>query len=349
MLDPREAARDLRHKLPIEERVRRDQTLERYMRMHKVLVGKAGAVQLAEIHHTLKGEFNTERLSVAGWAAIESALMATDIPLEDRLDLFQSGATAWAKAYNHQNATEEYRKSYDRSASHRIALDMAVLPLFEGIIRGNVNDEAIVKAFDDCLMVAQSNANYLRAARKADDSGAMGSHIGLAYECNTLLAHNRKYSSTWFVVPTMERCDRGTFYRRQTHDLLVINQRYGSILSATPVEVKARGGLADQVRYYALLVQGKMHLSVPGKDRPEYTLHAIEAVIAGTASEYEEAVAEAATQSLTNLIRAYHAGRVLSRAASKRSVTLFRGSEVVREWHADPWPQGMLGQAALAA
>ena len=333
----------------IEDRLIRDNALDQYMRMHKVLVGEAGAVRLTEIYELLKTESSTERLSVAGWAAIEAALVGTQQPLAERLRLFEGAASVWARAFQRQTTAEEYRQSFDRATSHRLAMDMAVLPLFEGVIRGNVTHRACRKAFDDCLMVSQSNAMYLRKARRADDSGAVGAHTGLAYECNALLALNRKLSPTWFATPAMARCDSGVFYRRQTHDLMVVHQRYGSLLSATPVEVKAQGRLRDQLRYHALLVRGRMHLSIPGKERPDHTLNAFVAVAEGTASVEDVGTAEAATERFTSMIRDYYAGTVLGKAASRRSVTLFHDNQLVLERHPSFRVQDSVGRLALLA
>ncbi len=313
------------------ERQARNKAYARYMRMHKVLVGGAGAEQLKEIYEQLKDEIEPHRLSVAGWAAIESALVATNQPQEERLELFHRGVFTWTRAFKRQYGIEHLRGSYDRHKSHRIALDIASLPLLEGMICGNVTEADCRRSFDASLMVAQSN---LAAMKRAQDAGKeAGPHIGLGFEVNALLAFNRTLSSTWFAIPAMARCDSGVFYERQTHDLVAIHQRRGRILSASPVEVKARNRPKDNVHYHALVVRGRLHLSVPEQGHPDYMLKAIAAVHEGTATEEQAAGADAVTERVTSMLRDYYAGRVIGRAASKHTVTVFHDNARVLERH----------------
>src|SRR5207245_1409084 len=89
---------------------------------------------------------------------------------------------------------------------------------------------------------------------------------------------NMKQSPTWFAIPAMTRSDSGHHHRQQTHDLLVIRQRWGELQNITPVEIKSAANQRDLRRYKALLVRGKLHLSVDGLHKPEEMLDAITAV-----------------------------------------------------------------------
>jgi len=318
---------------PLHTDLSRNESYAKYMRMHKVLVGNRGALQLETIYDNLKSETMPHYLSAAGWAAVEAALMGTDNTSAERHSLFENGVGLWRQALDKIIEGEQAGQPYEPSYGHRVALDIAVTPLLAGILQGDVTQVACERAFEDCLAVAKSNAAYLRAAKTAGNIEVMAAHVGLGYECNALLAFNRRLSRTWFVVPTMARCDSGYYYRGQTHDLLVIHQKYGVIHSATPVEIKSRASLRDRRRYNALLVRGKMHLSVEGKEKPEHTLGAISAVHEGTATEESYRVADNASNRFTAMVRDYYAGELLGKVAGRHSVTLFRDSAQVIAHH----------------
>ena len=306
----------------------------RYMRMHKVLVGVQGGRLLEGIYKELRQETLPDYLSAAGWAAAEASLVRVDLPTSHRLGLLDQALDSWDQAQSNIVYAGRHGLNWsDHGDGHRIALDIAVAPLLRGIIQGNVTKEACEDAFVGCLGVAQSNANALKSGLLHNELEVVSGHSGLGYESNGLLAFNRNMSQTWFVIPTMARCDSGHLYRGQTHDLLVIHQKYGAIHSATPVEVKAKASLRDRNRYDALLVRGKMHLSVEGKTRPEYTLDAIAAVYDGTASEEDKLIADNATNRFAAMVRDYYAGKLLVEMSGKHSVTTFRDDAQVVAKH----------------
>jgi len=257
----------------------------------------------------------------------------SEAPIQERLAMLDSAADAWWRAFNIHSRLLGQGVEHDRSQVHRVALNIAVLPLLRGIVTGDVTDAACREAFDGCLSAARSNAAYLKDAKMRRDAVAVGLHSGFGYECNALLALNRKHSNTWFAIPAMSRCDSGLYNRQDTHDLLVIHQKYGSTQSATPVEIKAKASMRDRRRYKALLVRGRMHLSAPGKYKPEDTLNAIASVYDGVASEEDARVADNATEKFTSMIRDYYAGQVLGSAANTAAVTVFRDSAQVRAHH----------------
>jgi len=310
-----------------------NKAFEDYMRMHKVLVGNGGAMRLTSIYERLKEETQPHYLSAAGWAAAEVALVRTDASIGERLSILHDATSMWERALAIQTQKEQLGEEVEYGYMHRIAIDLAVVPLLSGIITGDVTKDACRKSFEDCLSVARSNMDYLRTAKAKGNVEAVGCHAGVGYECNALLALNRKLSRTWFVIPAMARCDSGYYHRSQTHDLVVIHQKYGAIQSATPVEIKSRASLRDRRRYSALLVRGKMHLSVEGKGKPEYTLDAIGSVYDGVETKEDILIAENATNQFMAMIRDYYAGEVLGAVASKHSVTTFRDNTQVIAHH----------------
>lgn len=313
----------------------RNETYAKYMRMHKVLVGNQGAQQLETIYFGLKDETAPHYLAAAGSALVESALVRTDVGRDYKLGLIARAVETWSGALQIQTDLEDSAPpgTVEHGYMHRIALDLAAIPLLRGIVIGNVTEETCKKAFTDSLAIARSNMAYLEAAKARGDNEAVGNHSGVGYECNALLAFNRSLSPTWFAVPAMARSDSGYYHRKQTHDLLVIHQKYGLIRSATPVEIKSKASLRDRLRYDALLVRGRMHLSVEGKTRPEYTLAAIAAVHDSTATAEDYRIADSATRRFTDMVRDYYAGDLIGKVVGKHSATIFHDNPLVIARH----------------
>jgi hypothetical protein len=304
---------------------------ESYLRMHKVFVGQAGGEQLEQVHQNLRGESLPRYLDVAGWAAAEAALVDAERPATQRVDMINQAVGCWRRALGMQQQLNVHAPAYmaEYAVPHRMALNIAVAPLLKGIVVGNVTEAICEQVFLDCLNIAQSNVVQLKLMSKENHIDGIAEHIGFGYECNALLALNRFTSPTWFAIPSMARSDSGHHYREQTHDLLLIRQKWGHIKSVIPVEVKAKASLRDRERYKALLVRGKMHLSVPGKCTPRDTLDALAAVHQGTATKQEAALLENVSGRFMDMISDYYAGKRLGRVATQRTVTLFRDNGFV--------------------
>jgi hypothetical protein len=238
-------------------------------------------------------------------------------------------------ALDHQrwlNAVEP-EELVEHSAPHRIALDIAVAPLLAGIITGGVSKQARERAFVDCLNIAQSNAVHIELMSRLGNNVGLADHIGFGYECNALLSFNRTFSRRWFAIPSMNRSDTGYRYRHQTHDLLAVHLQASKLESATPIEIKARPSLRDRQRYDALLVRGKMHLSMEGKYAPRHTLAAIAAVYEGRATKEERKIVNVATERILTMVRDYRAGERLGDLATKHTVTAFCDNRLVIARH----------------
>jgi hypothetical protein len=310
-------------------------TYGQYMRMHKVLVGNRGGRQLERMYEQLRSESMPHYLVAAGWAAAESALVRSDIGVDARLALLTKATASWERALLSQEWIEldAPEDKIEDGYGLRIALDLATAPMLAGIISGDVTQTACQKYYRDCLQIAQLNSVALELAAKAGNSKAIAAHVGIGYECNAILAFNRRLSPTWFAMPSTARSDSGYYHRRQTHDLLVMHQNHGRILSATPVEIKAKPSARDKVRYDALLVRGKMHLSVEGKYPPRHTLDALTHVYDGSATAEDYRIADAATDRFAAMVRDYYAGSVLGRIASRHTMTVFHDNSLVSARH----------------
>lgn len=306
-----------------------------YLRMHKVFVREEGSNKLEGVYQSLSGEKMPRYLVAAGWAATEAALVQTHKSAEKRLELLQGGVDCWIRALQNQiNINSSGPETLiEHSVPFRIALDLAVAPLFEGMILGDITKNTRKKVFEDCLAIGIANQERIKELSRTKNHEAVADHSGFAYEVNGLLAFNRQLSASWFVVPTMARSDNGYYHPEQTHDLLVIHQKRGVIKSILPVEIKAQASAKDRRRYKALLVRGMMHLSEEGKCRPRHTLEAIAATYIEQATEDERNLADLVTARFVDMVRGYYAGESLGTIATSRSVTTFRDSSVVASRH----------------
>lgn len=311
------------------------QAFGKYMRMHKVLVGRSGAEELEDIYHNLKNEPAPRLLFAAGSAAVEVALVRRDWSAARRTGLLDDAKEIWKTAIEHDAFLEPYtpNERVEHGQRNRIALNIAALPLLEGIVTGDVTRDTCRKVFNDCLDIGLKNVDDIHRMIKAKNNEGIAGHAGIGYEANALLAFNRMLSRTWFAVPSIARSDTGYHHRNQTHDLLVIHQDYGQIVRATPVEIKSKASLRDRIRYDALLVRGKMHLSVEGKSKPEYTLQAIDAVHKGRATEEDLLIANNATERLVAMVRDYYAGQRVGKLATWHTVTTFQDNAIVAARH----------------
>lgn len=310
-------------------------SFDRYMRMHKVFVGRGGAEELEQIHEDLKTEVAPRFLIAAGWAATEIALVRRDMRTRHRLDLLEEARDIWRTAIDNHNLLEPTmtpdKAEYGQRS--RAALDIAVLPLLRGIVEGDVTRKMCHDVFTDCLGIGRQNNKDLAKMLKKRNNAGIAEYVGFGYENNALLAFNRLHSRTWFAIPSMARSDSGYHHRKQSHDLLILHQNYGEIMRSTPVEIKAKASLRDRLRYDALLVRGKMHLSVEGKPLPHHTLNAISAVYRGVANKEERRIADNATERLVNMVRDYYAGERLGKLATWHTVTAFQDNSQVVARH----------------
>lgn len=308
---------------------------EKYQLMHKVIVGREGAATLEAIHGSLKEETLPRYLVAAGWAAAEASLILSDRSRKERSELFESGVEAWEKALKTQRVINSFGPGplKEHSFPHRIALDLASAPIISGMIKGEIDRDLLEEVFVDCLNIAQSNAVMINIASQNNDIDALNDHLGLGYECNALLALNRCLSKEWFAIPSLARADTGYHHRQQTHDLLIVHEDDDGKYRTIPVEIKSSASRRDRERYKALLVRGKMHLSLEGKYAPRDTLEAIEAVYEGRASAREQETAHEITNRFIEMIGDYCAGEALGWTATHKSVTVFHSNEHVAANH----------------
>ncbi len=113
--------------------------LERYFRIHRVLVGERGGILLEDIYRNLRTETTPELLNAAGSAAVEAVLVGTDRSTMERLALLDGAIVAWKCSLVLQEWANEYDYTEDETIDHaspyRTALDIATVPLLAGLLR----------------------------------------------------------------------------------------------------------------------------------------------------------------------------------------------------------------------
>jgi hypothetical protein len=302
-----------------------------YLLMHKVLVGRKGGRQLDGIYHSLRDEELPRYLAAAGSAAMEAALVRTEVPTRDRLTLIDEGVACWDRSLGIQQDLNAHAPDWwvDNSGPYRAALNMAVSPLFKGLVLGYIPRLLCRQVFEDCLNIAQANAVRIQLMANEGNALGVGDHVGFGYECNALLGFNRRFAGSRFVIPSFARADSGHHHSQQTHDLSLVEQERGAIKNITPIEIKASINRRDKERYKALLVRGIMHLSVNESYRLTDTLDAITDCYEGTATRQQIMVADEISARLVGMYRDYCAGESLDELATARSVTIFHDNGVV--------------------
>ena len=302
-----------------------------YLKMHKVMVGQKGAQELEVIHNNLRHEKQPRYLSVAGSAAVEVALVQQQKSSKQRLALIDSARDCWRQAIETQRAFNAAGPEHmvEHSVPYRLALNLAMSSLLEDLVTGYVRRATCKSTFLDCLNVAQASLVQSHLLARDGDMAGAADHVGFGYEANALLAFNRYYAGTRFIIPAFDRADSGHYYGRQTHDLMMVEQSYGTIESATPIEVKSAAGVKDRQRYGALLVRGKMHLSAPNRWVPRYTLEAIAACYDKDANPEEEYIAHSVTGLFRDMVKDYKSGEPLADVVHSRNGTGFRDKTLV--------------------
>lgn len=288
-----------------------NQAYDTYHKIPKVFVQTDEVPELVEISDALRNESLPRYLEAAGWAAAEAALVGYDMEAAKRHELLRDAEDAWERALTAQqniNESEAHQWLREASAPFRMALDLAHLPLMKALVAGDITPATIERVFVDTLMVAQAADVQLHLARQANDHEESADLLGFGHECTALLTLLYLNDPRYVPIPSSTRAGAGYDYPNQTHDISVINQHFGDILKVIPVEVKSKASLHDLRRYDALIVRGKMHLSLPGMYLPQHTHEAFAAAYEGNATKIQRATVANATNVFCDLLKHYQKG-----------------------------------------
>lgn len=282
-----------------------------YHRIHKVYVGPSGAKFLGDIHDALHDEQLPEYLDVAAWAAAEAALVDTSASTEARVGLIESAESCWSRALaaqemlNHSDAPEYFKEA---DTPYRIALNLAFAQLMKALVVGNVTPKIREQVFVDVMAIAGTATTQRVFAGQHMDRRTLSSLIGFEHECNALAGLLAMDDPRYIPLPSSARVGSGRDYPEQTHDMVVVNQHWGTILKTTPVEIKAHTSLHNLKRYDALIVRGKMHLATNGLHDPAHTREAFAAYYDGSDTRKQSAVVFQVVATMKDLLQGYARG-----------------------------------------
>lgn len=305
-----------------------------YMNMHKVFVGQSGGRKLIAISAELENEWLPDYLNAGGWAAAEAGLVCDDLPSSERMNLLTRAEECWQKAMINQDALDnDPSKAYlsEPTGQFRMALNLAFTPMMKSIVAGNVTKKIREKTFADTLAIAQLSAVQLALASRNANIDAVGEHLGFGHECNALLALLYINDPNNLPLPSTYRAGSGYEYRSQTHDITVINQHWGEVHRILPAEIKSAASYRDKQRYKALIVRGKMHLTVPGKHQPIETADAFGRCFEGNPSDDDIRIVEHATSTIKELFSLYQKGDCPDEFKRIRTQTKFHTNDKLAE------------------
>lgn len=289
----------------------KNQAYHKYLRMHKVFVGESGARKLVEIGDQLASEELPHYLDAAGWAYAEAGLVLANESAVSRVELIKAAEDCWRQSLQNQQYLLDDRAPaglYEEAGSHRTAMNLAYAPLMKAVTVGNVTASVRERAFADTLAITQLNSLQLRFAAKEHDREAVAAHVGFAHEANAMLTLLGLNDPRYIPLPSSARADTGYYHQNQTHDITVINQHWGDIKKVIPLEIKAKASARDRERYKALIVRGKMHLSVAGSNDPTRTTEAFSNVYNNTANPEDIHIVDHASSAVLNLLKLYQRG-----------------------------------------
>ncbi len=231
----------------------------------------------------------------------------------DRLDLLRNAEESWIKALTSAMALADHparKLLLEHDDPYRLAACIAYVPLIRGIILGDVTNNIREGVFVDVLSITQAAGVQRALAAEAGDSEAVGNFLGFEYECVAQLSLLRADNPRYLVLPSSARAGSGIDYPDDTHDMVVVNQNWGSVARTIPVEVKSRPSRSELERYKALLFRGKMHLckQVGGIHDPESTYGAFAREYEGAPTEDDIAIITHVDQSVASLLRSYQMG-----------------------------------------
>ncbi len=304
-----------------------------YHNMHKVFVGESTVPKLVAIGQDLEREFLPDALDTAAWSFLEAGLVSNSRSRDERIQWVDRAICLWTEALRNQeliNQSEEHEWYREDSSTYRLALSIAFEPLFKAIVQGDVTSESREKVFRDILAIAQHAEVQRHLASKSGDVEALGDMLGFEHEVNAMLAILHMDDPRYVCVPSSARAGSGTTHPEQTHDIVVINQHWGKILDAAPVEVKAHASLNDIRRYKALIVRGKMHMAMPGRYSPEHTRNAFAAYYEGIDTKIQAQTVYQVKSNLKELLRLYRGG---AKDATSSSITRYRDKKMLMIAH----------------
>lgn len=301
----------------------------KYLHIHKVMVNDVGAEQLIAIGHSLEHERLPVYTNAAAWAYAESGMVIGQTDASRAMTLFHTADQLWRSTIQTQKKLIETDHGTTAEIEYalpiRTALTIAYLPLMKSLVVGNVTESVRQRTFADTLALGQQARVELELAKKGGHNTAVAEYAGFMHEVNGLLAMLYLNDPRYVPVPASARADTGYYYRDQTHDITLINHHFGRIKKIIPIEIKSSASLKQRQRYKALIIRGKMHLSVDETNDPRATLDAFAAVFDHHATQIQQERITTISLTVRHMLQLYQQG-MDEMTIALRSVTHFHDS-----------------------
>lgn len=305
-----------------------NETYHRYLKMHKVAVNSSGARELYMIGEELSGEYMPQYKDAAAWAYAESGLLDTSASTVERIRRVSLAEQQWSEALDTESQLQstEYSALFtEPDTQYRLAIALAYAPLIKSVIVGNVTPGVRRQVLADTTLFSAEISEQISRYGSVGDREMVNGFIGLAHELNALMALLYLDDPRYVPFPSTARADSGYYHPQQTHDIMVINQHWGTIKKVIPMEIKARPSRRDRMRYKALLVRGKMHLTAEGVD-PRMTSQSFHRYQQGEATLQDTIDIEKISTDLREMLRLYQKG-VTPESLAVNSITRFYNSK----------------------
>lgn len=305
---------------------------DEYLHMDKVIVDDTGAETLIHIGETLQQQELPTYLDAAGWAFAEAGLASHELSTSERVGLVGDAESIWARGLvNSVNIGEKYGPEYQfgENEGHRTALNLAFAPLLKSIIIGNVREEVMHRTLLDVAEIGRDSRVSLDQAHERGDEQAIAFHRGFLFEASALMALLYMEDPRYVPLPATARGDTGYYHREQTHDISIINQHWGEIRKIIPVEIKSSPSRRANRRYKALVIPGRVRLSVSDAGSCD-TADAFYDLANGIASTEQTLAIEQLSTQLREMLRLYQRGMSVEGVATG-GLTRFYDSEKVAQ------------------
>lgn len=306
-----------------------------YLKMPKAIAAPEAVPELIQIAESLEKDAIPQYLVAAGSAYYEAALTQDQASTTDRMHLLDRAETSWTRALEIQlGHIESSPWTVDVADPYRTALDLARLPLMRGLVAGDITQNIRQDVRQETLAIAAANNVRGKLAHIEGDSETACSHVGFGHELNFLIAMDSLETPSYISTASLARSGSGHYHPNHTHDLMLIQQRWGRVIDIVPVEIKAKAGRTARNRYSALLIRGKMHLTYNvGYHEPETMRRAFAAVHVGTPTKEEARATRGIRANLLEMIHLYKSGEVLGNVATGKSLLRFRNPAALHDKH----------------
>lgn len=283
---------------------------DRYLRIPKGLIDQAGVDELQQLGAQLEQEVMPKYLDAAGWAYAEVGIASQSMSAVERVSLLSKAETLWERSLVNSldiSGRFGFRRQHGEDEAHRIAVNLAFAPLMKSIAIGDVRQGVMRKTLQDVAEIAQDSKLLFEEAVNAGDFSAAAFHRGFLFEASALMALLYIDDPRYVPMPATARGDSGYYYPKQSHDISVINQHWGDIKKVIPLEIKSSPSRRANRRYRALVVPGRVRLSISEAGSSE-TVDAFYCFSKGNASMKQVAAIEQLSTQLREMLRLYQRG-----------------------------------------